>query len=172
SICDTIRFSMQRKPVCIIGTEESCNIGDILAQSLMPIHRKVRKRSILIELRREGFSRGLEVIEVGLGPPVGKPALSIELTPLIIKAVADLVTDDSSHGSVIVGGVGCRIEVRWLENRGWKIQRILQRQINGVYRLRSHPPLSAVDRLVKFRELPVILEQLSPLGVANGIAFD
>ena len=63
--------------------------------------------------------------------------------------------------------VGVGIEVRRLEDGGGKIQRVLKGKIDGVDRLRSHPPLAAVHRLVELGELAAVFEKLGALRVAR-----
>jgi len=69
-----------------------------------------------------------------------------------------------------VGGVGIGVEVRGLDDRRGKIQRVLQGKIDGIDGLRSHPPFAAVDRLVELRELAAIFEKLGALRIAEGVA--
>ena len=112
------------------------------------------------------------MLEVFLRPPIGKPALGVKLAALIVKTVADLMTYDRSNRTVVVRGIGIRIEKRRLKNRSRKIQCILHGEIYGVHRLRSHPPLSAIDRLVELAKLAAIFKRLGTLSVPKSIAFD
>src|SRR5215831_11258122 len=107
----------------------------------MSVDRKIREGPIGVELRRESFAGRLEMLEVFLRPPIGKPALGVKLAALIVKTVTDLMADNSSNRTVVVRSIGIRIEKRRLKNRGRKIQCVLHGEIYGVHRLRSHPPL-------------------------------
>ena len=138
----------------------------------MTVHCEVGKRPVGIELRRQRLAGGLEVVEIRFGPPVGEPAGGIELAALVIEAVADLVPDNGAHGAIVVCRVGIRIEIRGLEDGRRKIQCVLQRQIDGVDRLGSHPPLVAIHRLVELGELALVFEQPGALRVAEGVPFD
>src|SRR5207244_10033462 len=138
----------------------------------MSVHGQIGKRTILIVMSGQRLTRGFEVIEIFLCPPIRQTALRIELAALVIKAVADFVADDCSNRTVVVCSIRVGIEEWRLEKRGWKIQRILNGKIHGVHRLRRHPPLSTIDRLVKLLALTPILKQLRTLRVCEGIAFD
>src|SRR5207248_7437621 len=74
-----IRFPLQRQTIGVIGRQEPGYIGDIFAESLMSVDRKIGKRLVHVELRRKRFAGGLEMIEVFLRPPVDEAALRIEL---------------------------------------------------------------------------------------------
>src|SRR5947209_15607039 len=98
----------------------------------MPIHREIGKRPVRIELCGERFPSSLEVSEIFFRPPVREAARGIELTPLIIEAVTDLMADNRPHGAVIVRRARIRIEIRRLEYGGGKIQAVLKRKIDCV----------------------------------------
>src|SRR3989442_12661072 len=99
----------------------------------MPIHRKIRKRPVLVVLRSERFTCRFEMIEILFGPPIGQSALGVELTTLIVEAVTDFMTDHSSDRAVVMCGIGAGIEERRLQNRGRKIKRVLQWKIDGIH---------------------------------------
>src|SRR3546814_7986883 len=70
----------------------------------------------------------------------------IELRPVIVEAVADLMPDDGADRSVIRRRIGLGVVERRLEDRGREVERVLQRQVDRVHRLRRHPPFAAIDR--------------------------
>ena len=71
--------------------------------------------------------------------------------------MADLVADDGAHGAVVVRGVRIHVEERGLDDSRGKVQRVLEREIDGIDGLRGHPPFTAVDGLVEFRQLAAII---------------
>ncbi len=85
--------------------------------------------------------------------------------------MADLVADYGSDRAIIVRRVRIHIEKRRLQDRGWKVQCILQRQINRVHGLRRHPPLARIDWLMQFRKLALVLEQTRALSISQRVAF-
>src|SRR5437588_428972 len=83
---------------------QSRQIRDVFAQRLMPVHRQIRERMISVILCGQRLAGRLEMLEIFLRPPVGEPAVRIELAPLIVEAVTDFMTDDRPHRSVIMSG--------------------------------------------------------------------
>src|SRR5437763_565815 len=79
---------------------------------------------------------------------------------------------DGAGGAVIHDGLPLRVEVRRLQHRGRKVERIHRRKIHGVHRLRRHAPLGAIDRGAELGEIVVQLEQLGALRIAERVAAD
>ncbi len=59
-----VSLSVQRQSIGVIGCHQSGYVRNVLAQSLVTVHRQIGKRPILIELRRERLCRRFEVIEI------------------------------------------------------------------------------------------------------------
>src|SRR5262245_12968326 len=97
------------------------------------------------------------MIEIFFCPPIENPSFSVELTALIVKAMADLMSDNSAHRAVVVRGVGIHIKEWRLENRCRKIQCILQGKIECIYDLRVQPPFVAIHRFPQLCELLSII---------------
>jgi len=72
-----------------------------------------------VELRDETCGRALKMRSVVRRPPANHPALPIELVSLIVKAMADLVSNGGADRAVINCRVGAGIEERGLKKR-WK----------------------------------------------------
>ena len=85
AILHDICSAFKREPIGVIRRQETGHVGDVFTEGLVPVHSQIGERPICVELRRERFTRGLEVIEVFLRPPVGKPPSSIELAALVVK---------------------------------------------------------------------------------------
>src|ERR1700691_6409531 len=56
-------------------------------------------------------------------PPVAQIALSVELTPLIVKTMREFVTDDHTDGAEINGVIHTLLEERRLQNTGGGVYR-------------------------------------------------
>src|SRR5262249_2461904 len=67
-----------------------------------------------------GHARGALFIRVRIGrrPPVAQVAVTVELAPLIVEAVRELVADYGAGGAVIDGGVAVRAVERRLQDAG------------------------------------------------------
>jgi len=79
------------------------------------------------------------------------------------------MADDRADRAVVDGSRGLRIEERRLQDGRGEIQRILQRQINGVNGLRRHGPLMTVDGLADARDLHVEIPHRGPPRIAEGV---
>src|SRR5947208_9255558 len=165
-------LALERAPPGVVGHREARDVGDVLAQRLVAVDVDVGERAVGVELRDETLARGLEVREVALGPPVLQPPAGVEQRTLIVEAVADLVADDGAGGAVVHDGVALRVEVRRLQHRGRKVERIHRREIYRIDQLRIHDPLGAIDRGAELGEVVVQLEQLGALRVAERVAAD
>src|SRR5262249_48892935 len=130
-----VRLPVQRQTIRIVCRRQTGEIGNVLAQSLVTVYCKIRKRPVLIILGGKRLTRCFKVLKIFLCPPVGKPPFGIELAALIVKAVTDLVPDDCAHRAVVMRRVRGRIEEWRLKDRRRKIQRILKWQVHRVYGL-------------------------------------
>src|SRR5437879_4404196 len=93
AILHDVRCCFEREPISIVSRQKAGHVRDVFAKRLMPVHSQIRKRPVGVELRRECLARGLEVFEIFLCPPVGEPSLRIKLAALVVKTMADLMTD-------------------------------------------------------------------------------
>src|SRR5438874_6772950 len=105
----------------------SGKVADALAQHQVPVVVNPRFDEVIIELVRDAHGTSLETFLVIYRPPVLQPAISVEFRSLIVKAVADLVPDYNSNGTVIHGIDRVHIESRRLKNRGGKDNLVEQR---------------------------------------------
>src|SRR5215831_13673568 len=113
-------FSIQGKFVSGEGHLESAEIADIFAHCELAVHTGILQWTERIVLRCEPFRLFKEFLIRLARPPVANLTRFVELTPLIVEAVAHLVTDDSADRTVVDGGVRIRIEERRLQDRGGK----------------------------------------------------
>src|SRR2546426_11613345 len=77
----------------------------------------------------------------------------VEFGARIVKAVTDFVTDGCADRAVVCSGIGLRVEIRRLEDRGREVECVLERQVDRIHGLRRHPPFARVDWLLKLAEL-------------------
>ena len=99
------------------------------------------------------FGALLELLAVGVGPPVVQVAVAVVLRALVVEAVADLVADDRADAAVVDRVVGVEVEERRLQDRGREDDLVHPRVVVGVDRLGRHEPLVAVDRLAELARL-------------------
>src|SRR5438552_1963407 len=102
-------------------------------------------------------------------PPVGELAFEIKFRARIIKAMADLVPDGGADRAIVGGSVRLRIEERRVQNGSGEVESVLEREIQGVDRLWSHPPFVAVDGFTQLGELMMIFPFLRSPGVPERI---
>src|SRR5205814_6962067 len=102
-------------------------------------------------------------------PPVGELAFGIKFRARIIKAMADLVPDGGADRAIVGGSVRLRIEERRVQNGSGEVESVLEREIQGVDRLRSHPPFIAGDGFTQLGELMMIFPFLRSPGVPDRI---
>src|SRR5215510_7908154 len=91
-------------------------------------------------------------LAVSRRPPVAQVAFAVELAPLIVESVRQLVTDDCAGGAVVDGGVTPRTIEGRLQNAGWKIDVVAIGAVVGVDRRRRHAPFGAIDGLADPRQ--------------------
>src|SRR5262249_41368136 len=127
AIADDIGLAIEREVVGIEGNGQAGEIGNVFAQRLLSIHRQIGEGTILIVLGGQRLACGLEMLEVRLRPPVSQAAAGVELTPLIIEAMADFVANGRSDRAVVTRGIGSRIKVWRLKDCRWEVKRVLQR---------------------------------------------
>src|SRR5690348_1450041 len=80
------------------------HVRNILGQSLLTVDCEIGKRAIRIELLCQRGSRCLEMGVIGRGPPVAHSSVTVELRPVVVETVADLMADDRADGTVVHGG--------------------------------------------------------------------
>src|SRR5437763_15869737 len=98
-------------------------------------------------------------------PPVGELAFGIKFRACIVKAMADLVPYGGADRAIVGGGIRLRIEERRVQNGSGGVEFVLERKVQGVNRLRSHPPFVAVDGFTQLGVQMMIFPFLCSLGV-------
>ena len=109
------------------------------------------------------------MLEVRGRPPIAHAPLGVKGAAFGVKRVADFVTDDGADGAIVGRGGGLRIEERRLQNGGREVERVLQREIDGIHRLRRHAPFLAIHGTPEARDFAVVLKQAAAPEVAEDI---
>src|SRR5438874_4849293 len=97
------------------------------------------QRFVLVELLHQLLAGGFEMGCVLRRPPVRELAFGIKFRARIVEAMADLVPDGSANCAVVGRGIRLWIEKRSLQNGSGKVESVLEREIQRVDGLRSHP---------------------------------
>src|SRR3546814_5355015 len=71
-------LAAQRRAIGVIGRLKPRDVGDILPQRQLAVHREVRERLILVELVGKRRPRFLELLEIRRSPPVAQRTGRIE----------------------------------------------------------------------------------------------
>ena len=163
------RLAAERGDISLVRGDQAGDIGDVLAKHLLTVDVDAGQRLVGIVLCDQGCALFLEVREIGRRPPVAQPAARVEFGAVVVEAVADLVPDGGADRTVIGRGIRLGIVERRLQDRGGKVQGVLQRQVDRVHRLRRHPPFGSVDRLADLGELVPIFGKAGAAHVADRV---
>jgi hypothetical protein len=148
---------VQAEPVSLVGDGEPAKVTDVFPKRQPSVDgmpgRRIRGEGV--ELLNQPSRQRLECLPVILRPPVAQFASAVELRPLVIEPVADLVADHRSDTPVVdrVIGVGC--EERRLQDRRREDDLVQHRMVVGVDRLGSHQPLVVVHGLAHLVQVAV-----------------
>src|ERR1700686_5521388 len=85
---------VERRMVRIIGNDNACVVGDVLAKCKLPVQFEPRQYFVGRVLRYQRRGALLVFRRVRRCPPVRECAASIELATLVIEAVTYLMTYD------------------------------------------------------------------------------
>src|SRR5215472_16875413 len=134
-------FRLPERPIRDLRARQ---VADALAETQPAVVVDVWLNEISIKLAHYAGCLFLESLLIVGGPPVVETALSIELRPLIVKAMADLVPDHDSYGAIVDGVCGIHVESRRLKNARRKDDFVHQRVVVSVRGRRRHAPAAAV----------------------------
>ena len=96
--------------------------------------------------------------------------LRVELAPLVVEAVGELVADGAAGVAVVGRVVHLRVVERRLQHAGGKVDVVHLRVVVRVDRGRRHAPFAAVEGLADLGEVALRLEALRALDVAEEVA--
>src|SRR5215469_18565781 len=101
--------------VRIVGSGNTAEVGDVLIERLLTIHRKVGKGSVGVVLRGESGGGRVEMRQVGGFPPISHTPCGIERAAFRVKGMADFVPNGKADVAVVHGGGCLRVELWGLE---------------------------------------------------------
>ncbi len=88
------RFALQR---LFVGEERhfrTAQVSDAFAQHQLAVVMNAGLDEVVVELIGYAGGAGLELLQVGVGPPIAQAAEKVVLRALIVEAVGDFVADD------------------------------------------------------------------------------
>src|ERR1700704_3742661 len=95
-------------------------VGCVLAQSQFAIQLQIIDRDEVRVFVSHATRALFKFLAILFGPPVVQVPLRIELSPLIVEAVSEFVTNDKADAAKVDGVVNSLVEERRLQNAGWK----------------------------------------------------
>ena len=139
---------------------QSAEVANVLAdreRAVDVLARRLGGRELVV-LIDQRLGPLLEGLAVRLFPPVRQTPGAVELGPLVVEAVTDLVADDGADRAVVGGVVSLGAEERQLQDGRGKDDLVESGVVVGVYGLGRHEPLVTVDRRADLCQLTVELE--------------
>ena len=168
---DHRRFlAAQRQLVGGIGNLKSGKVADVLAQCAEPVHAGITEGAITVVLAHQPVRLGDEEFVGFIGPPVEGSARGIELTALVVEAMAHLVADHGADAAIVDGRVRARIEEGRLQDAGGQHERVAERIVEGVHDVRVRRPARAVHRLAEISLLLIPLELVGGVDALDQLA--
>src|SRR5205823_2157933 len=122
-------------------------ISGVLALGEQAILLYARLGNLPSVLVRYALAALVVLLGVGRRPPVAQISLGVELAPLVVEAVGDLMADHRAGAPEVNGIVHVGVKVRRLQNAGRKIDGVELGIVIGVDSGRSHGPLATIYRL-------------------------
>src|SRR5579871_23589 len=120
------RLTAQSKPPAVVCDREAGDVGDVLTEGLFAVDVDAGVGLVVVELVGQSRPRRAEVRKILRRPPVLQSSAGIEERPLIIEAVADLMTHGRANRAVVHHRFAARLEVGRLQDRG--------REVEGIHR--------------------------------------
>src|ERR1035437_5964346 len=167
---DGRRLAVERGVVTVQRGGDARNVCDVLSERLAAVDREVGERLVGVVLGGQRGGGCVEVGEVRWRPPIADAAPGVEGSALGVEGGGDLVPNDGSDRPIVRGGGRLGIEERRLQNRGRKVEAVVQREVDGVDGLGLHAPLFAVHGNADAAELVVILEEATAPDIAEEIS--
>src|SRR3954466_12053268 len=127
-------------PIGRISDLEAAKVTEVFAKRQLALDVNARDRLVAIVLGHEAVSMRRVKLGSPRRPPIGEPAMRIELPPLVVEAVLNLVPDSRADASVIRSRIGLGIEIGRLQDRGGEGDLVLRRIVISVVGLWEHVP--------------------------------
>ncbi len=122
-------------------------VADVLSERQLPVDVRVAGDDVAGILIRDAGGALVERLAVGRRPPVAQVALAVELAPLVVEPVRQLVTDHRSSGAIIHRRVAFTAVERRLQDAGREVDVVARAAVVRVHGRRRHRPFAAVERL-------------------------
>ena len=130
-----------------IGHLQSTVVADVLAKGLLTVNKESGQCLLLREPVGKHL-RALIILSLVFScPPVHQIAVLVELTALIVEAVAHLVADDGSNSTVVADIISLWIKEWGLQDGSGEVDAVEQRVVESVHRLRCATHLGLIDGL-------------------------
>ena len=104
-----------------VGQHGSAEVGDVLSARQLAVDLDVVHHRVPGVLVAHAVHFLLEALGVVVSPPIPQVSLGVELAPLVVEAVGQLVADGGTGVSVVRGLVQLGIEERRLEDSGGEL---------------------------------------------------
>ena len=128
------------------GRGDAAIVGNVLADDELAVDLSVKKRQA-IELLDHGRGLLLEGLVILLRPPVVDVSELVHLGAVVVKGMADFVSDDGSDSAIVfLRLLGKTIE-RGLEDGGREGDVVVAGVVAGIDKMGIHDPARPIDRL-------------------------
>src|SRR3989344_5296732 len=135
--------------ICLVADYQPAQVGNIFSKSELAVYMYTPCNGKVVVLLYQRLAFRFELFLVCRRPPEFKVALAVKLGALVVKAVRYLVPDNRADTAVVKSIVGRKVKERGLEYRRREDYLIHRGVEVGIYCLRIHKPLVAVDRLAR-----------------------
>src|SRR5438067_7006239 len=146
-VADRLRMLAQRLLERGERDARAGEIADRFAKDQAPVVMDGRLDVEALELVHHALAALAEGLEIRRGPPVVQPPGGVELRPLIVETMADLVADHDADGAIVDGVGSLEIEGRRLEDARRKDDLVEQRVVVRIGGGRSHAPAPSIRGL-------------------------
>src|SRR6185369_722561 len=146
-------------------------VGCVLPERQLSIQLQVIDGYEIAVLVRNTAGTLFKFLSVLLGPPIAQIALCIELAPLIVKAMRQLMSNHGSDRTEIHVFIHALVEEGWLQNAGWKDNLVHRSAVIGIHRGGCHLPFFFVDGLADLCNLPPRFELVGAQEIAHQVAL-
>ncbi len=157
--------SVERILVCCVGDTETALVGDVLPESKTSVGFEAGSNFDAVELGDELVGKSVEGFSIGGCPPVGKIAVFVKLTALVVESMSHFVADDNADSAIVDRIVGFGVEEGHLEDTGREADFVCAGVVVGIHCLGRHEPAFAVNGFAVVGVVIVLVEEDSLLYV-------
>src|SRR5207249_3040830 len=109
-------FAAVSRPVTIVSSRQSGEIGNVFVERKFAVYVKTRQRLVSVELCCEHLRSVLEMFQVRRRPPILISPFRVKQRSGRVEAVADLVSYHRTDAAVIDHWIGIHVEERRIED--------------------------------------------------------